>query len=130
MAGTEASVSGPALWLALAAFGAIGALARFELDRAISARVRTAFPLGILAVNVSGAFALGLLFGLAPGSTSLVVLGTGFLGAYTTFSTWIVDSERLAAEGRWMLGFLNVLGSMAAGLIAAGMGLGVAAALS
>lgn len=59
-----------------------------------------------------------------------MLLGTGFLGAYTTFSTWIVDSKRLAAEDRWMLGVLKVLGSMAAGLIAAAMGLGVAAALS
>ena len=123
-------MSGPAQWLALAAFGALGALARFELDRAVSGRVRGSFPLGILVVNVSGAFALGLLFGLAPGSAALVLLGTGFLGAYTTFSTWMVDSERLAAERRLKLGVLNVLGSMAAGLIAAGMGLGVAAVLS
>ena len=123
-------MSGPTLWLALAAFGALGALARFELDRAVSGRVRGSFPLGILVVNVSGAFALGLLLGFAPGSAALVVLGTGFLGAYTTFSTWIVDSERLAAKGRWRLGVLNVLGSMAAGLVASGMGLGVAAVLS
>ena len=108
-------------WLALAAFGALGALARFVLDRAVARRWQ--FPLGILVVNVSGALGLGFLVGLAAGEATLLLLGTGFLGAYTTFSTWILDSERLARDGRSRRAVVNLLGSTVAGLGAAGAGL-------
>lgn len=118
------------LWPALAAAGALGALARFALDRTVSARSRGPFPLGILVVNVTGAFALGMLIGLSPGSAAILVLGTGFLGAYTTFSTWMVDSERLAGDGRSRLAVLNLLASTVAGLIAAGLGLLAGGALA
>jgi CrcB protein len=104
-----------AMWLGIAALGGCGAIARFLLDGAVSARVGAGFPWGTLAVNVTGSFALGLL-------GSSVLLGTGLLGAYTTFSTWMLESHRLAEDGRRTAAVLNIVGSLAAGLPAAWLG--------
>jgi CrcB protein len=101
--------------LGIGALGGVGALARFLLDGALSERAGSAFPWGTLAVNASGSFALGLL-----GPTDLV--GTGLIGAYTTFSTWMLETHRLAEEGRVRLAVLNVAGSLAVGLAAAALG--------
>jgi CrcB protein len=113
-------------WLAAAAFGALGALARFRVDGAVSARVQRDFPFGTLAVNLSGAFALGLLTGLAVSTRVAFVLGTGFMGGYTTFSTWMVETERLGEAGELASAFVNLAASMLAGLgcVAAGFYLG------
>lgn len=101
--------------LGVGALGGVGALARFLLDGAVSDRMGGAFPWGTLAVNASGSFALGLL----GGGT---LLGTGLLGAYTTFSTWMLETHRLAEEGRMRLAVVNVVGSLAVGLAAAALG--------
>lgn len=111
--------------VALAA--ALGACARYLLDFFILNRVRGPFPVGIFIVNVTGSFALGVLAGLvgrgaAPEALSLV-LGTGFLGAYTTFSAWMYESVRLIEEGVWGLALLNLLGSLLVGTLAAALGL-------
>jgi CrcB protein len=110
------------VWTAVAAFGALGALARFRVDRAVAARRPGHFPLGTLVVNLTGSFALGILVGASPASDALFVVGTGFLGGYTTFSTWMVESEQLAEDGEVQFMWLNLLGSMALGLVAAGLG--------
>ena len=102
-------------WLGIAALGGTGAIARFLLDGAVSARVGSAFPWGTLAVNASGSFALGVV-------GTNVVVGTGLLGAYTTFSTWMLETHRLAEDGRWRPAVLNVVGSLAVGLAAAWLG--------
>jgi CrcB protein len=102
-------------WLGIAALGGVGAIGRFLLDGAVSARVGTAFPWGTLAVNVTGSFALGLL-------GSSVLLGTGLIGAYTTFSTWMLETHRLAEDGRGRVALVNVVGSLAVGLPAAWLG--------
>jgi CrcB protein len=102
-------------WLGVAGLGGLGAVARFLLDGAVSARVRGAFPWGTLAVNATGSFVLGLV------GTSVLV-GTGLLGAYTTFSTWMFETHRLAEDGRWRPAILNVVGSLAVGLAAAWLG--------
>jgi fluoride exporter len=86
-------------WVGIAVFGALGALARFRVDSAVSARFPSDFPVGTLVVNLTGAFALGVLLGAAVPHRAALVLGTGFMGGYTTFSTWMVESERLGENG-------------------------------
>jgi fluoride exporter len=105
----------PATWLGVAALGGVGATARFLLDGAVSARAGTAFPWGTLAVNVTGSFALGVV-------GANVLFGTGLIGAYTTFSTWMLETHRLAEDGRRWPAVLNVVGSLAVGLPAAWLG--------
>jgi fluoride exporter len=109
-------------WLGVGALGALGALGRFTVDGAVSDRWPSDFPFGTLAVNLSGGFALGALVGLGVGGDGLLVLGTGLLGGYTTFSTWMVESQRLGEDGEWPLMWLNLAGPMAAGLAATGLG--------
>ena len=101
--------------------GGLGAVARFVLDGAVSARAGHAVPLGTLAVNVSGAFALGALVE-ASGGDALRLAGTGFVGAFTTFSTWAYESHRLAEDHEGALGALNIAVSLVLGLGAAWLG--------
>jgi CrcB protein len=117
-------------WLAAAGCGALGALARFRVDGAVSARVGRDFPFGTLVVNLSGAFALGVLAGAAVSTRVAFVIGTGFMGGYTTFSTWMVETERLGEAGELASAFLNLGVSMLAGFgfVAAGFYLGQALA--
>jgi CrcB protein len=118
--------------LAVLVAGFVGAVARQEGFSAIQQRVRTKFPVGILAVNLSGAFVLGLLFGLDVTKEwphwLAVGAQTGFIGAYTTYSTWAVDSLTLARAGTPRLAVLNLVGSLLAGVLLAwaGVSLGVA----
>jgi CrcB protein len=114
-------VSG-ATWIGLALAGGLGALSRFALDGAVSARAGRALPFGTLAVNLSGAFLLGLLGGAGVGGDALRLAGTGFVGAYSTFSTWMLESHRLAEAGESGGALLNVAGSLVLGLGAAALG--------
>ncbi len=111
-----------ALWLGVGLLGGLGAVARFLVDRAVAARTPAWFPYGILAVNLSGSFVLGLVAGLALRGDALMLVGGGLLGAYTTFSTWMRDSHQLAVDGRDRGFAVNLLGSLALGL--AGVALG------
>ncbi|QKJ18138.1 fluoride efflux transporter FluC [Microbacterium hominis] len=106
--------------------GGLGAALRVVVDAAVP-RPR-GFPLGILVVNVSGAFALGLLTPLLPAETLLVV-GTGLLGGYTTFSAVSVETALLAERGRWAHAAANVLGTFALAVAAAGAGLAIGVAV-
>ncbi len=117
-------------WAGVAVGGALGALARFRLDGWVSGRVATTFPLGTLVVNLTGTLPLGVLVGLSSPHRLLLVAGTGFLGGYTTFSTWMVESERLSEGGQAAAMLLNLAGSMVLGLglAAAGWALGHALA--
>ena len=115
--------------LAIAAVGGLGAVARFLLDGAVSSRVGRAFPFGTLAVNLTGAFALGVLDGAGVGGDALRIAGLGFLGAYTTFSTWALEAHRLGEDGRTRLGLANLLVSLALGLGCAWLGRQVGIAL-
>jgi CrcB protein len=108
--------------LAIGLVGGAGAIARFVLDGAVSDRVDGAFPWGTLAVNLSGAFLLGLLAGATVGDDAYRIAGTGLLGAFTTFSTWMLETHRLAEDGRERLAVSNVLGSLALGLLAVWLG--------
>ena len=88
-------MSGLLLWGGLAALGGLGALARFELDGRVQLWAAGEFPLGTFVVNVAGSFVLGLLTGLSITGNALFLAGVGFLGSFTTFSTWMLETERL-----------------------------------
>jgi CrcB protein len=109
-------------WIGVGVFGAIGALARFRVAGAVAARRPGAVPLGTIVVNMSGGLALGRLTGLGVAGDAMLVFGTGLLGGYTTFSTWMVEAQRLGEEGSWAVLAGYLLGSMIAGLAAAGAG--------
>lgn len=115
-------MSAMGLWLGVAALGAVGALARFGLDGFVSARAGTGFPLGTLAVNLSGAFVLGLLVGAGLGGDRLLLAGTATLGSYTTFSTWMLETQRLVEEGQSHAAAVNIVLSLAAGIAAVALG--------
>lgn len=102
--------------------GGLGAVGRFLLDGVVSQRVGRSFPWGTLTVNVTGAFGLGVLAAVAIADDARLLAGTGLLGAYTTFSTWMLESHRLGEEGRLRLGALNVGVSLVAGIAAAWLG--------
>jgi fluoride exporter len=116
-----------AVLLALA--GGVGAGTRFVVDGLIRSRVRSALPLGTIAINISGSFLLGLLAGAVlhrgvPADLQLI-LGTGFLGGYTTFSTASVETARLVQAGRSGLALANALGTLATAAAATAAGLGL-----
>jgi CrcB protein len=85
--------------------------------------------MGTFVVNLTGAFVLGLLTGLAVTGDALLVLGTGLLGAYTTFSTWMVEAQRLAEEAEFAAVAAYLALSMVVGLAAAGLGWAIGGAL-
>lgn len=121
------------LFVGLAAAGAVGAPARYLLDGLIQDRTAGAFPWGTFVINVTGSLALGLIAGASlyhgfP-NTPKVWLGTGFCGAYTTFSTFTFETMRLVEEGAGRDAMLNAGASLVAGTVAAGLGLVLAAAL-
>jgi len=114
------------LWLALAVAlaGGIGAVCRMVLDGAIKAWTRVPYPLGTTVINVSGSLVLGFVTAIGAGlGPWAVVLGTGLLGGYTTFSTASYESVRLAQEGRWRAAVANGFGMLVAALVAAAIGL-------
>ena len=115
--------------VAVAVLGGVGAIGRFVLDDAVSARFGSNFPLGTLAVNLSGALMLGLLAGVALRGDALLAFGTALVGSYTTFSTWMFESHRLGEDGEPALLWLNIAVSVVAGLGAAALGRWVGGAL-
>jgi CrcB protein len=114
----------------IALAGAAGAPARYVLDGAVRARTRSAIPLGTFVVNVVGSFILGLLTGLAlyhafP-STPRTIIGTGFCGAFTTFSTFTYEVVRLAEIGAPRAALRLLLASLVVPTLAAAIGLALA----
>lgn len=117
-------------WTGVALCGAAGAYGRFWVGRAVTAARPSDFPYGTFAVNLSGGFLLGLLTGLSVTGDAHLTLGTGLLGAYTTFSTWMLEAQRLGEDGAWTVLWLYLLGSMVAGLAATGLGWLIGGALA
>nr|WP_274636353.1 CrcB family protein [Microbacterium bovistercoris] len=112
------------LALGVAVAGGIGAAARMVLDGAITAATRIPYPVGTTVVNVTGSLLLGVVTGLASGlGPWALVLGTGLLGGYTTFSTASFETVRLAQQGRWRAATANAFGMLLLALLAAGLGL-------
>jgi fluoride exporter len=113
------------VWVALA--GGLGAVSRFVVDGLVRTRVSAAFPVGTVLINVSGSFVLGLVTGLvlaraAPDTVRLVV-GTGFCGGYTTFSTASFETVRLVEKDRVGLALLNAVGTLVVTVCVAAGGL-------
>lgn len=108
--------------------GCAGAVARFWLGGYIARKAGSAFPWGTFVINITGALLLGLLAGVGMGRGLIpplwrTILGTGLMGAYTTFSTWSLETDRLLRSRSYLLAGTNVLLSAVAGILAAGVGL-------
>jgi fluoride exporter len=116
-------------WVGVAALGCVGAIARFLLDVTISERAGSDFPLGTLAVNASGAFVLGFVAGVALRGDALVLVAGGLIGSYTTFSTWMLESQRLGEDGAGRAAVVNVVVSVAIGMVAVALGRALGEAL-
>jgi CrcB protein len=114
--------------LCVGAGGFLGAITRYLLSMFIDGRVATSFPVATLVINVTGSFVLGTLAGALEFATSVppevrLTLGVGFLGAYTTFSTFSYETLRLVEAGEAPLAIAYVAASVTAGFAAALLGL-------
>jgi CrcB protein len=113
------------LWVGLGGF--LGANARYLFGLWIAAHVGTSFPYGTFVINVSGSFVLGIMMGLLDAHVLApavrLSLAIGFIGAYTTFSTFTYETLRLIEDGSLLLATANVLGSVVFGMLAAVAGL-------
>jgi fluoride exporter len=118
-----------AIVIGVGLLGGLGAVARFLLDGSVAGRLGRDFPYGTLAVNLTGAFVLGLLVGAALSDDTFRLLGTGLVGAYTTFSTWALESHRLGEDGDLARGLANFAVSLVLGVTAAWLGRHLGAAL-
>jgi fluoride exporter len=118
-------------WVAFLAAAVAGAVARYLLDGIVQERTGGRYPWGTCVINISGSFVLGLVTGAVLyhgfSTQGRFVLGTGFCGAYTTFSTFTFETLTLAESGRGRAAARNVVLSVAGGLAAAGAGLALAA---
>jgi fluoride exporter len=114
--------------------GCMGAIARFEVARAIGALFESRFPWGTFVINVSGSFLLGILGAIVaqkmtPNSEAMrLALGVGFLGAFTTFSTFEFETHGLLDDGAWVTATANMFASLFLGLVAVRAGLVMAKA--
>ena len=115
-------------WLGVAVLGGCGAILRFAVDGAVASRARGELPLGTLAVNASGALALGLVAGAALRGDARVLVATATIGSYTTFSTWLFETHRLAEDGRGRAALANALVPLAVGIAAIALGRALAGA--
>ncbi|HEY2398325.1 MAG TPA: fluoride efflux transporter CrcB [Solirubrobacteraceae bacterium] len=110
------------LWLGIALLACLASVARLLLDAALTSRAGGRFPLGTLTVNLSGALLLGLVVGVSLHGDAYLLAGTAALGSYTTFSTWMFESHRLAEDGEGPALALNVLASLILGVAAVALG--------
>lgn len=111
-----------AVWAGVLVLGGLGSVARFVVDRAVARRAARSFPYGTLTVNISGAVLLGFIAGLTLSHEMAMLAGTGFVGAYTTFSTWMLETQRLAEERQVWPAFANLAVSVVLGIAAAALG--------
>lgn len=123
----------PLVFVLICVAGGVGAALRFVLDGVIRSRVRIAFPLATVVINVTGSFGLGLLTGLGSNAGLshewVLILGGGLMGGYTTFSTASVETVRLMEQRRWGSALLNGVGMLVVSVAAAALGLAVTGAL-
>jgi CrcB protein len=110
------------VWAGVVLIGGCGSVLRFVVDGAVASRLGKAFPFGTLVVNLSGAVILGLITGLALGGSAALLAGTAAVGSYTTFSTWMLETQRLAEERQYRSAALNVVVSLVLGVAAAALG--------
>jgi CrcB protein len=117
------------VWAGVVVIGGLGALARFLVDGAVGSRLGRDFPFGTLVINVTGAAILGLLTGLALDSDEALLAGTAAVGSYTTFSTWMFETQRLTEEREVRGATVNVIISLVLGVAAAAAGKAIGARL-
>jgi CrcB protein len=117
------------MWLAVGVAGVagVGAVCRYVMDRVIAHQHDSVFPWGTFTINVLGSFVLGLTSGLAThhglSTAAAAIIGSGFCAGFTTFSTWMWETLALAEAGALLEASLNVIASLAVGLLAAALGL-------
>ena len=117
------------VWSGVAVLGGVGAVARFLVDRTVARRTAGSFPFGTLAVNLSGALVLGVLAGVALPHDVALLAGTALVGSYTTFSTWMLETQRLGEQRQVRYAAANIFVSVALGLAAAAAGIWLGARL-
>ena len=110
------------VWAGVVVIGGAGSVLRFYVDGIVAAASRRDFPYGTLVVNLSGAVILGLLTGLALDGDAALLAGTAAVGSYTTFSTWMLETQRLTEERQHRQAALNIVVSLVLGVAAAELG--------
>jgi CrcB protein len=110
------------VWAWVMLIGGAGSVLRFLADGVVASAAGRDFPVGTLAVNVSGAVILGVITGLALGHDQALLAGTAAVGSYTTFSTWMLETQRLAEERQHRKAAVNVIASLVLGIAAAALG--------
>ena len=103
------------VWAGVLFIGGIGSLLRFLVDRAVARRAARPFPFGTLTVNISGAAVLGFLSGLVLSKDAALLTSTAFVGSYTTFSTWMLETQRLGEERQTWAAGANIVVSVVLG---------------
>ena len=120
-------------WAAVGALGGAMAIARFLVDSTVATRLGAGrlgdFPVGTLAVNLSGAVVLGVLAGAALSGSAYTIIAGGGVGTYTTFSTWMLESHRAGEGGDARVLWANIAVSLVAGLAAVALGHAIGSAL-
>ena len=110
------------VWPAVVVIGGAGSVLRFYVDGIVAAASGRDFPYGTLVVNLSGAVVLGLITGLALSGDAALLAGTAAVGSYTTFSTWILETQRLTEERQLRKAVANIVVSLVLGVAAAALG--------
>lgn len=122
-------MNGALVALGVAVFGGLGSVCRFSIHRSITREHPADFPLGTFIANIGGAFLIGALHGAGASSDFTTIAGLGFLGGFTTFSTWMFESERLAVDGYAHGAVRNIAFSTAIGFLAVTLGVAIGRAL-
>jgi fluoride exporter len=110
------------VWVAVMLIGGAGSVLRFYVDGIVTSAIGRDFPYGTLAVNLTGAVILGLITGLALAGDAALLAGTAAVGSYTTFSTWMLETQRLTEERQHRKVIANVAVSLVLGVAAAALG--------
>lgn len=122
-------MNGALLAVGVALFGGAGSVCRFAIHRGVTRDHPSDFPLGTFIVNIVGALLIGILHGAGASGDLTTLAGLGFLGGFTTFSTWMFESERLAVDGYVHGSVRNIAFSTAIGFLAVTLGVAMGQAL-
>lgn len=104
-------------YVLVAVGGAAGSLVRYSLGKFISEKSKHSFPIGTFIINITGATLLGIVSTIGVSSNMMLLLGDGFLGAYTTFSTFMYEGFNLFQEKEKLNAFIYILCSIILGLV-------------